>query len=65
MIYKHVQRYFCMYVFLSSKRKHLYNIYTTSGQLLRRRSNIVQMLYKYFVLTGYVVNIAIHSLYSV
>ena len=32
--------------------KHLYNICTTSAQRLRRWSNIVQMLYKCFVLTG-------------
>ena len=30
--------------------KHLYNISTTSAQRLRRWSNIVQMLYKCFVL---------------
>ena len=32
--------------------KHLDNICTTSVQRLRRWSNIVQMLYKYFVFTG-------------
>ena len=32
--------------------KHKYNICTTSAQRLRRWSNIVQMLYKYFVFTG-------------
>ena len=32
--------------------KHLYNICTTSAQRLRHWSNIVQMLYKYFVFTG-------------
>ena len=32
--------------------KHLYNICTTSAQRLRRWSNLVQMLYKYFVFTG-------------
>ena len=32
--------------------KHLYNICTTSAQLLRRWSNIVQMLYKCFVFAG-------------
>ena len=29
-----------------------YNIYITSAQRLRRRSNIVQMLYKCIVFTG-------------
>ena len=32
--------------------KHLYDIYTTSAQRLRRWSNIVEMLYKCFVFTG-------------
>ena len=32
--------------------KHLYNIYTTSAQRLRRWSNIVQMFYKCFVFAG-------------
>ena len=32
--------------------KHLYNIYTTSAQRLRRWSNIVYMLYKCSVFTG-------------
>ena len=32
--------------------KHYYNICTTSAQRLRRWSNIVQMLYKYFLFTG-------------
>ena len=32
--------------------KHLYNICTTSAQSLRRWSNIVQMVYKCFVLAG-------------
>ena len=31
---------------------HLYNIYTTSAQRLRRWSSIVQMLYKCFVFAG-------------
>ena len=35
-----------------AKTTHLYNIFTTSAQRLRRWSNIVQMLYKCFVLTG-------------
>ena len=33
--------------------KHLYNICATSAQRLRRWSNVVQMLYKCVVLTGY------------
>ena len=33
---------------------HLYTIYTTSAQRLRRWSNIVEMLYKCFVLAGVV-----------
>ena len=37
--------------------KHLYNIYTTLVQRLRRWSNIVQMLYKWFVVAGYAVTI--------
>ena len=32
--------------------KHLYNIWTTPAQRLRRWSNFVQMLYKCFVFTG-------------
>ena len=32
--------------------KHLHSICKTSAQRLRRWSNIVQMLYKYFVFTG-------------
>ena len=32
--------------------KHLYNICTTLAQRLRRWTNIVQMLYKYFVFPG-------------
>ena len=32
--------------------KHLYNISTTSAQRLRRWPNIVEMLYKCFVLAG-------------
>ena len=32
--------------------KYLYNICTILDQRLRRWSNIVQMLYKYFVFTG-------------
>ena len=32
--------------------KYLYNIYTMLAQRLRRRSNILQMLYKCFVLQG-------------
>ena len=32
--------------------KHLYNLWTTSAQRLRRWSNIVQMLYKCFVFAG-------------
>ena len=39
--------------------KHLHNICTTSAQRLRRWSNIVQMLYKCFVFTGYTVMSAI------
>ena len=38
----------------SANTKHLYTICTTSAQLLRRWSNIVQMLYKCFVFTGLV-----------
>ena len=32
--------------------KHLYNIYTTSAQRLRRWSNVVYILYKCFVFVG-------------
>ena len=32
--------------------EHFYNICTTSAQLFRRWSNIIQMLYKCFVFTG-------------
>ena len=35
-----------------SVTSHFYNICTTSAQRLRRWSNIVQMLYKWFVFTG-------------
>ena len=35
-----------------ANRKHLYNIYTTSAQRLRRWSNIVEMSYECFVFTG-------------
>ena len=34
--------------------KHLYDICTTSAQNFRRWSNIVQMLYKYFLFAGMV-----------
>ena len=34
--------------------KHLYNIYTTSAQRLRRWSNIVQMSYKCFMFAAWV-----------
>ena len=37
---------------IPSNAKHLYNICTTSAQRLRRRSSIVQMLYKCVVLAG-------------
>ena len=37
---------------IPANTKHLYNICTTSAQRLRRRSNIVQMLYKCFVFAG-------------
>ena len=39
-------------VFIPANTKHLYNICTTSAQRLHRWSNIVQMLFKYFVSTG-------------
>ena len=43
----------CIKSFIPNKHKtfewHLYNV----GQHLRRSSNIVQMLYKYFVFTGF------------
>ena len=35
--------------------KHLYNIYTTSAQRLRRWSNILQMIYKCFMFTAWVI----------
>ena len=35
-----------------ANKKHLFNIYTTSAQRLRRWSNIVYMLYRCFVFTG-------------
>ena len=44
--------YMCMYTY-PVNTKQLYNICTTSAQRLRRWSNIVQMLYKCLVFTGY------------
>ena len=37
---------------IPANTKHLYNICTTSAQRLQRWANIVQMLYKCFVLIG-------------
>ena len=46
----------CVYLQCShagpSKHKHLHNICTAPAQRLRRWSNILQMFYKCFVLTG-------------
>ena len=39
-------------VILPANTKHLYNFCTTSAQRLRRRSNIIQRLYKCFVFAG-------------
>ena len=49
-----------------SKHKHLYNICTTPAQLLRRWSDIVQMLYKCFAFAGMccVLAISYYSLFS-
>ena len=43
----------CVTVSIPANTKHLYNMYTTSAQRLRRWSNIVYMLYKCFMFTGY------------
>ena len=40
---------------LPQQTQHLYNICPTSAQRLRRCSNIVQMLYKYFVFAGSII----------
>ena len=41
----------CVHSYYSANTKHFYNIRTTSAQRLRRLSNNVQMLYKWFVFT--------------
>ena len=48
--YHHVRGWWADY---PANKTHVYNIYTTSAQRLRRWSNIVSMLYKWFVFAGY------------
>ena len=45
--------------------KHLYNIYTTSAQRLRRWPNIVYMLYKCFVIAGLDSRDILHGIYTI
>ena len=47
--FAHARLFFCV---IPANTKHLYNIYTTSAQCLRRWPNIAIMLYKCFVFAG-------------